>query len=281
MIPTSKIHGDERALYQQMNTRVEYTKILLLSGISAMLMILSLQTVFRTHDTRSNAANSGPMLAILPSTVTISTGETASFAVSVASRLDSIAAVSLDIPYDTQVLDGVTFVPGQQFPVVLSAPTSNNGRFTITVGVSPGHPYSGTGVIGTLKVRGVKNARIPLGFGDGTAVASIGKTSNSVTSKTAATVVVTGAPGTQKYFAIASRQTEQAVSQNNVDALPASGDDIHGSSGASSGPSAIGSTDGKTEYSPYKANDDAKEIGIVPVILLFFQNIWKRLLSFF
>lgn len=172
------------------NQHVESTRILVFLIVSAFLMMASFRGVKQNHESRSKATEHGPMLAVLPSQVSILPGETASMAVSIASGTDSLAAVSLDIPYDEHAIDHLNFVPSTAFPVLLSAPTTSNGRFRVTLGVLPAHPYSGTGIIGTLRFEGVSPSQTTLGFSDATEIASVGKSQNTLTKRTSARVIV-------------------------------------------------------------------------------------------
>lgn len=143
---------------------------------------------------RSKATNNGSALSILPATKTTGVGETASFAVIINTNGDNVSAVQLEISYNTTALENVTFTNGTILPVVLSAVSVANGKIKTTLASEVTSPYSGTGTVGTISVRTKSAITSNLSFTENTMVAAVGKTGNTLVSKTGA-AITTGTPG--------------------------------------------------------------------------------------
>lgn len=143
---------------------------------------------------RSRATNNGSALSILPATKTMGVGETASFAVIINTNGDNVSAVQLEISYNTTALENVTFSKGTILPVVLSAVSVANGKIKATLASEVTSPYSGTGTVGTISVRTKSAMTSNLSFTANTMVAAVGKTGNTLVSKTGAAITA-GTPG--------------------------------------------------------------------------------------
>lgn len=143
---------------------------------------------------RSKATNNGSALSILPATKTMGVGETASFAVIINTNDDNVSAVQLEISYNTSALENVTFTKGTVLPVVLSAVSVANGKIKATLASEVTSPYSGTGTVGTINVRTKSAMTSNLSFTENTMVAAVGKTGNTLASKTGAEITA-GTPG--------------------------------------------------------------------------------------
>ena len=143
---------------------------------------------------RSKATNNGSVLSILPATKTTGVGKTASFAVIINTNGDNVSAVQLEISYNTAALENVTFTNGTILPVVLSAVSVANGKIKATLASEVTSPYSGTGTVGTISVRTKSAMTSNLSFTANTMVAAVGKTGNTLASKTGAAITA-GTPG--------------------------------------------------------------------------------------
>lgn len=143
---------------------------------------------------RSKATNNGSALSILPATKTTGVGETASFAVIINTNGDNVSAVQLEISYNTTALENVTFTKGTILPVVLSQISVANGKIKATLASEVTSPYSGTGTVGTISVRTKSAMTSNLSFTANTMVAAVGKTGNTLASKTGAAITA-GTPG--------------------------------------------------------------------------------------
>lgn len=163
-----------------------FVLILLAGGLLGAMLLTGKGT-----ELRSRATSTGPKLSLIPANKSLPVGQQFTFTISLNTQADTVSAVQLEMSYDQTALDNVTFINGSILPVVLKAPTVANGKVRVAVGVNPQSPYKGTGVLGTLRVRGKSAKQSTIAFTNNTMTASLGKTTNSLASKAGSTVTVT------------------------------------------------------------------------------------------
>lgn len=137
---------------------------------------------------RLKASNNGTILALAPATKTLRAGETFSEGIIMNTNADTVSAVELHLSYDPTAIQILSFIPETPLPVVLVPATYENGTFKVTLGVRPGKPFKGAGIIGTLNLKILASKQSSLNFTSKTAVAALGKTTNALVSKTGTTI---------------------------------------------------------------------------------------------
>lgn len=163
-----------------------FVLILLMGGLFGAMLLSGKGT-----ELRSRATNTGPKLSIIPANKSLPVGQQFTFTLSLNTQADTVSAVQLELSFDQTAVDNVTFTNGSILPVVLKAATVANGKVRVALGVNPASPYKGTGVLGTLRVRGKSAKQSTIAFTNNTAVASLGKATNALASKIGSTVTVT------------------------------------------------------------------------------------------
>lgn len=149
--------------------------------------------------TRSKATYTSPELFLVPAQKPLALNESASFAVTIDSHGKLVSVAKLELSYDTSALKNVTFTPGTILPVQLPANNLSiaNGKIKITLGVQPGSPFTGTGILGTLSVTAKEEKNSEIEFvteNDKTIILTTQTGSNNALA--AATGASISAPGT-------------------------------------------------------------------------------------
>ena len=143
------------------------------------------------HDIRSRADFSGSKLTLQPENINVHPGESVSFNILVNSPDDKITAVDLQITYDPSIVEVKNFIVGSVMPVVLVPASFNNGRLTVTLGVEPSNPFTGSGVLGTLMVSVLQNKSSIISFNSSTIITAVNKNTNTVVSATGSRLIST------------------------------------------------------------------------------------------
>lgn len=159
----------------------------ILVGLVASLGIIT-NSLRKPQETRSRATNNGPKLSIEPAAKNAKVGDTFTLGVALNTQGDTVSAVELHLTYDKSAIQVTGFTPGTALPVVLTPATFTDGTIDVTLGAQPTSPFKGADVIGTITAKLLAAKQSSLTFADTTAVAAIGKTSNSLSGKTGGSI---------------------------------------------------------------------------------------------
>ena len=183
-------------LRKMLHKHIVKPKIIILTLISVLFLISSLflgvYMIQKKQEIRSQASNSGPELSISPKEGNISVNQELNLDILLNTNADTVTATQLELSYDTTALDFVSFIPsGSVIPIVLAAPTAADGKITVVLGAQPDNPFKGSGIIGTLKVKGKSAKQSTIAFTNSSIVTAIEKTTNALTTKVGAQITAT------------------------------------------------------------------------------------------
>lgn len=163
--------------------------LILLAGLGAGLA--TTLVFFKTpQDIRNRAASNGPKLAIEPANKNVTVGDTFDLGITLTTGDDTVSAAALGLSYDPSAIQIMKFTPGTALPVVLIPESQKNGNLTVALAVNPTSPFKGSAIIGTVTVKVISAKSSAIDFTTSTAVASLGKNTNSLGGTTGTQIAV-------------------------------------------------------------------------------------------
>ncbi len=159
--------------------------------------IVSSSKTNESQDIRSKATLDGPVLSMNPSSKTLIPGETTSIGILLNTNTDAVSVAELHLSYDPTAIQIMNFTPNPTLPVILKAATFDSGKIDVALGSQPTAPFKGSGILGVMTVKLLAIKTSSIAFTDATIVASIGKTTNALLSKTGSTITGNGPTATQ------------------------------------------------------------------------------------
>ena len=144
---------------------------------------------------RSKATNTGPTLAIIPDSTSLTVGGSATLGISINTHEDTVSAAQLHLTYDPSSVQVLSFDPQTALPVVLEQASFANGDITVTLGANPDQPLKGSAIIGNITIKLLTDTSSTISFAEDTIVAALGKDTNTLAGATG--TQVTTASGTE------------------------------------------------------------------------------------
>lgn len=157
--------------------------VLLIGGLATAMTLAS-----QKQDIRQQATYTGPTLSMNPSTATKNVDETFPVGLVLQTGDETVSAAEIHVSFNPQVLEAVSVQAGSYLPVVLVQGSITNGQANITLGSEPTDPKQGTGIMATITFRAKSAGTSALAYTNATKVASIGKTTNTLSGSTGATI---------------------------------------------------------------------------------------------
>lgn len=161
------------------------TTILLIGGFIAGIILTK-----TSKEIRSRASNNGSTLAITPATASLPIAGSTTLGIRLHTNNDTVSAIQLHLTYNPSFVEITSFTPKSALPVVLAPLHIANGNLTITLGVTPEHPFNGSDIIGQLNIKALAKGQATLSFADDTIVTAIEKDTNTLSQRTGATITI-------------------------------------------------------------------------------------------
>jgi len=158
-------------------------------GIFALIIGLSVFSLNSSKEIRSKASLTGPTLALTPAQASGAIGETITVGITLTTDTDTVSAAQIHLTYDPSSVQITALTPGSILPVILHPAEIAPPNATMTLGVTPTAPFHGSGILGSLTVKILKNGSSNLQFASDTEVAVIGKATNALARSTGNTVM--------------------------------------------------------------------------------------------
>lgn len=161
----------------------EYKKIIRIVGIVSLILISIIAVGYwiQQYSQKSKASFDGIRLTCNPRTSQGLAQEELKLSISIDTNNKKVSAIDLVFDYDPSSVEIVSFKHGNIFSnILISDSQSNQARYV--VGVSPGNPFSGTGIVGQLNVKLLSNSRSRIKFNEKTKVAELQSNKNELSS---------------------------------------------------------------------------------------------------
>ena len=139
---------------------------------------------------KAEEPSTGPLFKINPDMVSAKIGESFNINLIIDTKSLSVSAVDLTVTYDPTVLR-VNYVNQTTFlPVVLRAPTINEGTISMALGSDPTAPKTGVDSLALINFTVIYYGNITINYNNTSQAAAIGQSGNIITSLTGVNVLV-------------------------------------------------------------------------------------------
>jgi len=165
------------------NEMLKYKRIIKIVAIVSLILMTIMATSYwiQKYTQKSKASFEGIRLTCTPRDSQGSVGEELQLSIAMDTDNKKVSAVDLVIDYDSSHIEILSFKRGAIFSNMLTSDSQfNQARYVM--GVAPGNPFSGTGIVGQLKVKLLSERQSQIKFNEKTKVAELESNKNELSS---------------------------------------------------------------------------------------------------